>query len=193
MKATTFPPYKRAARTPARAVRKRRNFCGLQVSVIAALVALSAGMAAGQTPTAAPTPASPQGSTQGAIRITLDDAIQMALAHNHTLKAARTTIQQSEAEEITANLRPNPVLVGDAQFLPFFHADQFSSTYINESAQFDLGLSYLFERGKKRQHRLQAARDVTAVTRAQVADNERALYFPGGFALRRRPTGGIHH
>jgi cobalt-zinc-cadmium efflux system outer membrane protein len=115
--------------------------------------------------------------TQGAVRITLDDAIQMALAHNHNLKAARTTIQQSEALEITANLRPNPVLGADAQFLPIFQPDKFSEDYMNTSAQFDLGLSYLFERGRKRQHRLQAARDVTAETRSVVADNERTLVF----------------
>ncbi len=116
-------------------------------------------------------------STQGPVKITLDDAIQMALAHNHTLLAARTTIQQSEAEETTANLRPNPVLIGDAQFLPVFNWDQFTSDYISSTAQFDLGVSYLFERGKKRQHRLQAAKDQTAVTRSTVADNERTLTF----------------
>ena len=116
-------------------------------------------------------------STQGPMKITLDDAIQMALVHNHTLLGARTTIQQSEAEETTANLRPNPVLIGDAQFLPVFDWDQFNSDYIGSTAQFDLGVSYLFERGKKRQHRLQAAKDQTAVTRSTVADNERTLTF----------------
>jgi len=116
-------------------------------------------------------------STQGPVKIPLDDAIQMALVHNHTLLAVRTTIQQSEAEETTANLRPNPVLIGDAQFLPVFNWDQFNSDYIGSTAQFDLGVSYLFERGKKRQHRLQAAKDQTAVTRSTVADNERTLTF----------------
>src|ERR1700685_1499978 len=115
--------------------------------------------------------------TQGPVRITLDDAIQMALQHNHNLLAARTTIQQSEAEETTANLRPNPVLSGDAQFLPIFQPDKFSADYMNTTAQFDVGLGYLFERGRKRQHRLQAARDVTAQTRSTVADNERSLAF----------------
>jgi len=38
-------------------------------------------------------------------------------------------------------------------------------------------LSYLFERGKKRQHRLKAAKDATVVTRLQVRDNERSLTF----------------
>lgn len=115
--------------------------------------------------------------TRGPVTITLDQAIQMALQHNHTLQAARTTIQQSQAEEITANLRPNPVLLGDTQYLPFFQPSEFSASYIENSAEFDLGISYLFERGKKRQHRLQAARDVTAQTRSLVADNERTLTY----------------
>src|ERR1039458_2588843 len=113
----------------------------------------------------------------GAQTISLDDAIQMAIQHNHSLLAAQTTIQQSQAEEAAANLRPNPVLLGDAQFLPVFKPDQFSSGYLDNSAQFDLGVSYLFERGRKRQHRLEAAKDMTAQTRSQVADNERTLTF----------------
>jgi cobalt-zinc-cadmium efflux system outer membrane protein len=40
-----------------------------------------------------------------------------------------------------------------------------------------LGIGYLFERGKKRQHRLQAAKDQTTVSRSQVTDNERQLAF----------------
>lgn len=113
----------------------------------------------------------------GTVIITLDDAIQLALQHNHTLLAARTQIEQNQAAETTANLRPNPVLMGDAQFLPVFQPDQFTSDYLDNTAQFDLGVSYLFERGKKRQHRLKAARDETALTRAQVADNARSLTF----------------
>src|SRR5579871_2500876 len=114
---------------------------------------------------------------QGPVKITLDEAIQTALAHNHTLLAARTTIQQNQDQEITANLRPNPVLLGDALFIPFFQPSAMNSTFLDNSAEFDLGVSYLFERGQKRQHRLQAAKDATSVTRAQVSDNERTLAF----------------
>jgi outer membrane protein, heavy metal efflux system len=114
---------------------------------------------------------------QGPARVTLDQAIQMALEHNHNLLAARTTIQQSEAEEITANLRPNPTVFADADYLPLFSPNELNSDYVDNSMEFDAGLSYLLERGKKRQHRLQAAKDVTAVTRSQVADNERSLTF----------------
>ena len=140
------------------------------------------GAAGAQSPPApsqspSPPPAQALAQSRGSVTITLDDAIQMALQHNHNLLAARTTIQQSQAEETTANLRPNPVLLGDAQFLPIFQPSQFNSGYLDNTAQFDLGVSYLFERGKKRQHRVQAAKDLTAVTRSQLADNERSLGF----------------
>jgi cobalt-zinc-cadmium efflux system outer membrane protein len=133
--------------------------------------------APGQSPPAPAPQAQALAQSQASVKVSLDDAIQMAIQHNHNLLAARTTIQQSEAEETTANLRPNPVLLGDSQFLPIFQPSQFSLDYLDNTAQFDLGVSYLFERGKKRQHRLQAAKDQTAVTRSQVADNERSLTF----------------
>jgi cobalt-zinc-cadmium efflux system outer membrane protein len=112
----------------------------------------------------------------GPASITLDEAIQMALQHNHNLLAARTTIQQSEAEETTANLRPNPSLFADWEYLPLNRSGQ-NAQYLHDSTEGDLGLSYLIERGKKRQHRLQAAKDITAQTRSLVTDNERGLTF----------------
>ena len=120
------------------------------------------------------------GSAQNTTLITLDQAIDLALAHNHSIKAQRTLILQNQAQEITAKLRPNPILGADSQFVPFFSPQNFSGTNLNEIQQFDVGLSYLFERGHKRQRRLQAARDQTAVTRAQIADSERTLAFNVG-------------
>jgi outer membrane protein, heavy metal efflux system len=120
-----------------------------------------------------PTSASPNGP----IRITLDEAVQLALQHNHSLLAARSTILQNQASEVTANLRPDPVLLADTQFLPLFQPQDASESYFDQDAQFDIGLSYLFERGKKRQHRLQAAKDQTAVTTSTVSDNERTISF----------------
>ena len=51
------------------------------------------------------------GAGQNATLITLDQAIDLALAHNHSLRAQRTLILQNQAQEITANLRPNPTFV----------------------------------------------------------------------------------
>jgi cobalt-zinc-cadmium efflux system outer membrane protein len=119
-------------------------------------------------------------SAQNAKLISLDEAIDLALAHNHSIKATRSLILQNQAQEITANLRPNPTLGADSQFVPFFSPQDFSGDNLNETQQFDVGIGYLFERGHKRQRRLQAARDQTAVTRAQVTDAERTLAFNVG-------------
>jgi cobalt-zinc-cadmium efflux system outer membrane protein len=126
------------------------------------------------------------GQATGTSRITLDEAIQMALQHNHNLLAARTTIPQAEAEETTANLRPNPSLFADWEYLPLgspahqnpnIYGGHSTSDYLHDNTEGDIGLSYLLERGKKRQHRLQAAKDITAQTRSLVTDNERGLTF----------------
>jgi cobalt-zinc-cadmium efflux system outer membrane protein len=113
------------------------------------------------------------------VRITLDQAIEMAIQKNHSLLAARTMVLQNQAQEITANLRPNPTLFTDWEYLPLpgAHLDAGLAGYLHDSTEGDIGMSYLIERGKKRQHRLQAAKDATSVTRSQVVDNERTLTF----------------
>jgi outer membrane protein, heavy metal efflux system len=128
-------------------------------------------------PAVPPDPPRADTSRSAPTRVSLDEAIRLALQHNHALLAARTTILQNQAQEITANLRPNPTLSWDTQFIPLFQPNNFTADYFENQAQFDLGIGYLFERGRKRQHRLQAAKDQTAVTRAQVTDNERQLTF----------------
>jgi cobalt-zinc-cadmium efflux system outer membrane protein len=125
-------------------------------------------------------------ASSGPVRITLDEAIQMALQHNHNMIAARTAIDQSLDLEITANLRPNPSLFTDWEYLPLgspakqnpdLYSGVTTSDYLKNNTEGDLGLSYLIERGHKRQARYQAAKDVTAQTRSLVADNERGLTY----------------
>ena len=122
----------------------------------------------------------PGARAQSKTLVSLDQAIDLALAHNHAIKAQRTMILQNEAQEITANLRPNPTLGGDSQFIPIFSPQYFSSDNLDQVQQFDIGVGYLFERGRKRQRRLEAARDQTSVTRSQIADSERTLAFNVG-------------
>jgi cobalt-zinc-cadmium efflux system outer membrane protein len=119
---------------------------------------------------------------QGPVKITLDQAIEMALRQNHALQAARTTIQQSQAAEITANLRPNPTFFTDWEYLPIFSRPQGQTVaqYLQASTEGDVGLSYLIERGNKRARRLDAAKSATAVTRSQVADGARGVTFQVG-------------
>ena len=147
-----------------RVTRHTQNARAVLIAGIAVTCALFAEPAFGQAPS-------------GPQKITLEDAIQMALRHNHNLLAARTTVQQSQAQEITANLHPNPTLFADWEYLPFFSPGNFSKTYLNDLTEVDVGISYLFERGNKRHHRVEAAKDATTVTRSQVVDNERTLSF----------------
>ena len=120
------------------------------------------------------------GQTQGPVKIDLEQAIQLALDHNHALKAARTLIDQSQAQEITAAIRPNPVFTYDDLFIPLFTPSQINSSTLDNITEFDAGFSWTFERGGKRKARVRAARDQTTVTRSQVSDNERTLAFNVG-------------
>src|SRR5580692_9531789 len=101
-----------------------------------ALLALPVCVLAQQNPAPAP-PAFPaqaappraDTSKPAPTLITLDEAIRLALQHNHALLAARSTILQNQAQEITGNLRPNPVLSWDTQFIPIFQPSNFTANY----------------------------------------------------------------
>src|SRR2546427_8572470 len=131
---------------------------GLAMLALPGCLSAQQNRAAEQSPPAAAArPSRPSTGAPPSVRITLDEALGLALEHNHALAAARTTILESQAFETTANLRPNPVLSWDAQFLPIFEPDKFTADYIDSQAQFDLGLAYTLEIGGKRHHRLPAA------------------------------------
>lgn len=105
--------------------------------------------------------------------ISMDDAIRIALAYNQSLRAQRTTVDQSKAGEITAGLKPNPVFSTLVDTIPIFSPQtiRFSTQIYSE------GLSYTVERGGKREQRVEVAKDNTDVSVKTVADNERQLRF----------------
>lgn len=154
----------------------RERFGVIARCFLAALAAALALLWAGGARLEAQTAPAPS-SSPAVVRIDLDQAIKLAIEHNHALQAVRTLIPQSQAEEVTASLRPNPVLTGDSLFVPLFSPHSLNSSTLDEISEFDLGVSYLFERGHKRQARIRAARDQTAVTESSVADAKRVLTF----------------
>jgi cobalt-zinc-cadmium efflux system outer membrane protein len=96
---------------------------------------------------------------------------------NPTLRAARIGIDESRDEEITAYLRPNPDLtVSLDQINPFTKnpIDRYSP--FSQALPFVSG-SYLHERRRKRELRLESAQKGTAVAQSQLADQERNLIF----------------
>ena len=88
------------------------------MALATALVLLPAVNLAQQNP-ALPATAPPRADTTqpGVVHVSLDEAIRLALQRNHALQAQRTMILQNQAQEITANLRPQAVdFVGFAVF-----------------------------------------------------------------------------
>ena len=94
------------------------------------------------------------------------------VATNPTLLAARLGIEESRAQEITANLRPNPQLTALTDYI---HPSK--SYGALEDAQPSITLSYLFERMNKRGLRYETAKKGTAVAISQLADQERNILF----------------
>ena len=94
------------------------------------------------------------------------------VAVNPTLLAARMSIEESRAQEITAYLRPNPTFTASAdQLHPFRSHGAFQDELEVVS------VSYLFERMHKRDLRRESAQKGTTVAISQLADQERSLLF----------------
>jgi cobalt-zinc-cadmium efflux system outer membrane protein len=94
---------------------------------------------------------------------------------NPTLRAARLSIDESRAAEITAYLRPNPdltLLADGTQISPSQGVWRpFSGTDYSPS------VSYLHERGSKRELRLEGARKSTDIANSTYQEQERGLVF----------------
>jgi len=91
-------------------------------------------------------------------RLALEQAVELALQRNPTLRAQALTITSAQANEVTASLRPNPVFVSSSQ-------------------DFTAGVSLLFERGRKRQHRIDSAKLSTHIATSDFTDARRSLVF----------------
>jgi outer membrane protein, heavy metal efflux system len=94
---------------------------------------------------------------------------------NPTLQAGKVNIDESKAQEITADLRPNPNLTLTAdQIAPFNGGPQHGPfAYLLPEAS----VNYLYERNHKRELRLESAQKMTAITVSNQSDLERNLLF----------------
>ncbi|HEU4637023.1 MAG TPA: TolC family protein [Edaphobacter sp.] len=121
----------------------------------------AASMLAAQAPPSAP-PAAP---------ITLQQAVDRALAANPNLLSAREHVSAVEANKITAGLRQNPnlTLLGQTMTLP-----EVNNTGGNPYF-YSAGVSRLFERGEKRRWRLESATATADATQSQFNDQQRQL------------------
>jgi cobalt-zinc-cadmium efflux system outer membrane protein len=139
-------------------------------AVVAVVVAAVPICAQAQT-TVQPIPGQPLA------RLSMDEAMRLAVARNQTLQAQRLTIEQAKADETSAELKPNiNVSLGVAGFTPFTPST-INSDFFANGASYSAGISTLFERGGKRGNRLAFAQATTDVTTKTVTDAERQLRF----------------
>lgn len=96
-------------------------------------------------------------------------------AANPSLRAGLLSIEEARAQEVTANLRPNPTLGVTADQLNPFSGGPPHSTF--GSFLSVATLNYLHERAHKRELRTESAKDATLVTESSAADLRRTLLF----------------
>ncbi len=112
-----------------------------------------------------------------AARLSMPDAVRLALEHNHQLASQRLNVDVSKADEITAALKPNPVFTSVNENFPVFSPSQLTLNNVANNQNYVESLSYLFERGGKREKRTLVARDTTEVVAKTTVDAERQLTF----------------
>ena len=98
-------------------------------------------------------------------RLSLDDALLLALHQNPTLRAQQFALESTRAGEITAGLRPNPQMN--------FLAEQFKPGQAQQEGQYTVNIGQPIELGGKRQRRIDAARAATKVAGYQLEDLRR--------------------
>ncbi len=95
--------------------------------------------------------------------------------NNPTLLAGKLNIDESRAQEITAHMRPNPSLALGVDQINPFNGGPPHSTFGDLLTT--ASVSYLLERQRKRELRLESAQKETAITVSNQDDLERNLLF----------------
>ncbi|MCC6590712.1 MAG: TolC family protein [Bryobacterales bacterium] len=96
------------------------------------------------------------GSAWPQTSVTLEQAVEEALNHNLDLAAERLSIPIAEARQITAALRPNPVLTVSAQTLDLL-GTKWNVNNPSGPNQLTTHTDFILERGQKREQRMAVA------------------------------------
>ena len=116
-------------------------------------------------------------------RLTLEEALRMAVARNQALEAQRLAVEMSKADEITAGLKPNLGFSFSAEGFRPFTPSGMNFDFLKTQVSYGLSASYLFERGGKRDNRIAVAQATTDIAARTAADAERTLRFQTGQAF----------
>jgi outer membrane protein, heavy metal efflux system len=136
--------------------RRSREVGALALLFCLSLAAVRSGYA--QAPPPPPPPTAP---------ITMQQAVEQALAHNPVLLSAQQNLLSMKGQEVEAGLRANPVLALSGSDVSLSTSNPAGPYF------YSADVSRLFERGQKRRWRLDSARATTAQTEAQYHDQIR--------------------
>src|SRR4051794_37423849 len=106
--------------------------------------------------------------------ISVKDAVAEAIVNNPGLRAERLAIPVAEAALITAGLRPNPVASYSADHLDALGTG-FSETNNAGPTELAFRIDYPWERGRKRELRMDSAGYQSRIVRAKLEDSVRKL------------------
>lgn len=108
--------------------------------------------------------------------VTIEQAIQEAMAKNLDLAAEKLNIPVAEAREITARLRPNPVLTIGGQTLNILGANYSPDTPLGPN-QMNIHTDFPLERGHKREERIGLAKEQKTLAQLGVRELMRQVIF----------------
>ena len=108
--------------------------------------------------------------------LTVDEAVREAIASNLDLAAARYDISVAEARQITARLRPNPVMTLSADHLDLLGTG-YNTTNNAGPNEYSYRTDFILERGGKRAARMELASAAKSVAELRFRDAMRRLAF----------------
>ncbi len=123
-----------------------------QLLILVSLACAAGRMIYGQAPPPAP--------------LTMQQAVDYALAHNPALLSAQQNLLSMKGQEVEAGLRQNPDF-------SVYGSNLTNPASANSPYSYSFQLARLFERGQKRRWRLDSAHATTAQTEAQFHDQQR--------------------
>src|SRR5262245_43841020 len=116
-----------------------------------------------------------QPASQAPERLTIQQAVSEALDKNLGLLAERYNLTIADARVVTARLRPNPVLTLDADTLDILGTGFNTQTNNGGPEAFAVRTDFIFERGGKRQARIEVAEGNRTVAQLQLLNTVRGI------------------
>lgn len=108
--------------------------------------------------------------------LTLEQATREAIANNLDLAVQKFNVSVAEARQITASLRPNPILTVSGQTLELL-GTRFSAISPAGPNQFNVHTDYIHERGGKREERVAVAKQDKSLAELGIRELMRQVIF----------------